>query len=550
MRRLAIISIICFLVVAFLFVSARSLLFYEGRYQSPATALPGIDGVSLALPATGLFTKVPEQQAGTVLVDFSHDNNFSPWEMNALLSRLVSGGFAAEFLKPVKSEEKDRQPKQVQELREKLRFVDAFVIISPQTPITGPEVSLIKQFVKKGGKLLLVEDPARRPRGYAYTRTGAIPINDVSAEFGVIFENDYLYNLTENDGNYRYVSFRDFSQGDLTRGLRRITLYSAGSLNGGTGVVFADGNTLSSNTEARGRLSPITLAADSKVLAIHNLAFMVEPFNASFDNDRLVSNLSDWLTNSERVFSLSDFPHFLKETMLVAFADVSQLRTGMELNNLLADLGRVPRLMRYEETAGLSQDTVFVGLFKDAAKVRGFLERGNIAVTGAGIEVRGIGTVLQAGTGVIYLYKEGDRQLLVILGDTQKRLQEIQELLKSGEFRRWLVSDTLAIYQPADFSIGATPGMVSLTSGGSATFDVSIVSSGGFADMVRLTSASAPPGLTVTPASASVASPYPVTTFTVTSTAPGTYAVTITGAAGNLIHTVTVAVTVNARPER
>ena len=547
MRRLASISIICFFVVASLFVSGKSLFFYEGRYQAPSAELSSLEDITVPSPTIGFFSEVSEQRVGTALIDFCHDNNFSPWEINVLVSRIVSKGFAVEFLK-AKSGEKDKaQESRLQDLREKLRFVDAFVIISPQSPVSNQEVDLIKQFVKKGGKLFLVEDPARRPKGYAYTRTETIPINDISAEFGVIFENDYLYNLKENDGNYRYVSFREFNQSELTRGLNRITLCSAGSLRGGDGVVFSDENTFSSNMEARGKLAPIALAADSKVLGIHNLTFMIEPFNASFDNDRLIGNICEWLTTSERVFPLSDFPYFLKEAPLVTYADVSLLRTGIELNNLLVDLGKNPRVVRYEEATSPSRDTVFIGLFKDAAKVRRFLERGNITSTDTNIEVQGIGTVPQAGTSIIYLYKEGDTHLLVILADTQKRLQETRDLLKSGEFRRWLVSDTLAIHQPGDFSLSANPSTISFTSGGNATFNVSIIPSGGFADTVRLASASTPAGLTVTPESATVTSPYPTTTFTVASSTPGTYTVTITGTSGPLTHTTAVAVTVKAR---
>ncbi len=549
MRRLASISIICFLAVALLFVAGKSLFFYKGRYQAPSAGLPSLEGVTVSSPAIGLFSEVPKPRVGTVLVDFSHDNNFSPWEINALLSRVVSRGFAVEFLKTAKSEAKDKDATQkpVQDLREKLRLADAFVVVSPQSSFSSQEIDIIKQFVNKGGKLLLVEDPTRRPKVYAYERTEGIPINDISAEFGFIFENDYLYNLKENDGNYRYVSFTEFSQSELTRGLSRITLYSAGSLRGGAGVVFTDDNTFSSVIEAKGKISPVALAADSKVLGIHNLTFMIEPFNASFDNDRLIANAGEWLTTSERAFSLSDFPYFLKEAPLVTYADVSLLRAGIELNNLLVDLGKNPRVARYEEAA--SQDAVFIGLFKDAAKVKKVLERGNIISTDTNIEVQGIGTMPQAGISIIYLYQEGDRRLLVILADTEKRLQETQALLKSGEFRRWLVSDTLAIYQPADFSLSATPGTISLTSGGSATFNVSITPSGRFADPVRLTAASAPAGVTVTPASAAVASPYPATTFTAASSTPGTYTVTITGASGTLTHTTTVAVTVNARSD-
>lgn len=78
MKRLASISIICFLVVAFLFISGKSLFFYKGRYEAPPAALPGLESIVVPTPTAGLSTEVPKRQAGAILVDFSHDNNFSP----------------------------------------------------------------------------------------------------------------------------------------------------------------------------------------------------------------------------------------------------------------------------------------------------------------------------------------------------------------------------------------------------------------------------------------------------------------------------------------
>jgi hypothetical protein len=97
-----------------------------------------------------------------------------------------------------------------------------------------------------------------------------------------------------------------------------------------------------------------------------------------------------------------------------------------------------------------------------------------------------------------------------------------------------------------DFSLSASPGTLTFTSGGSATLTVSITPSGGFADAVTLTSASTPSGLTVSPDSTVAVSPYPAATFTVASNTAGTYVVTITGTNGSLTHTASVSVTVNA----
>ncbi len=98
---------------------------------------------------------------------------------------------------------------------------------------------------------------------------------------------------------------------------------------------------------------------------------------------------------------------------------------------------------------------------------------------------------------------------------------------------------------PTDFSISVNPTTISFTSGNSATINVSIIPSGGFAGPVTL-SPSIHSGLTVTGAAMPVSSPYPTTTFTLTSNTPGNYQISITGTSGTLIHTAAINVSVQA----
>lgn len=449
MKKLIAITVVCFIVVSCLFVVGKGLFFYQGRYQPPPTTLPNLADINAPALAAEAFSETPEKRAGTVLIDFAHDNNFSPWELNILLSRVVSRGFAVEFWR-AKPEDKAGGETRARDLEGKLRFVDTLIVISPQIAFAVKEIDLIKEFVKKGGKLLLIEDPTRRPAGYAYQRTESVPINDIATEFDFLFESDYLYNLKENNGNYRYVFFKEFTQHELTRGLGQILLYSAGSFSGSAmGVVFTDENTYSSKTEARGRLSPLVLATDSKVLGVYDLTFLIEPYNASFDNNQLISNISDWLTVSGRTFSLADFPYFLEDAPVAAYSDVSLLRQGLEFKNFLTDMGKNPSVAKYEETASLAKDTVYISLFKESAKIKKFLDSANIIFTETNVEIKGMGTIPQKGLAIIYLHREGEKEMLAVLAETDEKLKETLDLLKSGGFRQWLVSDTLAIYPPA-----------------------------------------------------------------------------------------------------
>lgn len=132
--------------------------------------------------------------------------------------------------------------------------------------------------------MLLIADP---------TRSNAM--NSLSLEFGLIFEADYLYNMKENDVNYRNIFITGFKENEITKNLTKIALYSAGSITSAdSGIAFGDDNTFSSVVGTRKGLSPMALAGQSKVLAIYDFTFMTEPYNGVLDNNRLISNMADW----------------------------------------------------------------------------------------------------------------------------------------------------------------------------------------------------------------------------------------------------------------
>ena len=123
-------------------------------------------------------------------------------------------------------------------------------------------------------------------------------MNSLSLEFGLIFEPDYLYNMKENEINYRNIFVTEFKENEITKNLEKITLYVAGSISSAeNGIAFVDRDTFSSIIESRKQLSPMALARESKVLAVHDLTFMTEPYNGTLDNNRLIANIADWLAS-------------------------------------------------------------------------------------------------------------------------------------------------------------------------------------------------------------------------------------------------------------
>ncbi|HEY7812516.1 MAG TPA: S8 family serine peptidase [Nakamurella sp.] len=116
--------------------------------------------------------------------------------------------------------------------------------------------------------------------------------------------------------------------------------------------------------------------------------------------------------------------------------------------------------------------------------------------------------------------------------------------------------DTLAAYQwvatTPDFSLTATPGTVTISGGGTATFDVTSAGVNGFAGDVALTVTGLPDQATAVLAPATVTGGSGTSRLTVTTTAqvvPGNYPVTVAGTGGSLTRTTTLTLVVQGPPD-
>ena len=291
----------------------RGFFFYSGFYSPPPSEMPSYEHIAVPpAPSVAFIDSVSDNISQTVLIDLAHDNNFDVEELNVLMLRLISRDLAIKLFEvegdleeellgeeeeeanqgeDTLNEEEDLEEAELgeeeEELEEELLVASAFIVVAPQEEFSNEEKETINEFVENGGKLLLIADPTRHSR-----------INSLSLDFGLIFEPDYLYNMKENEINYRNIFVTEFEENEITKNLEKIALYTTGSISSADdGIAFVDQNTFSSLVETRKKLSPIALAEESKVLAISDLTFMTEPYNGALDNNKLISNIADWLAS-------------------------------------------------------------------------------------------------------------------------------------------------------------------------------------------------------------------------------------------------------------
>ncbi len=272
-------KIVFMVLIVCIVIGAQTLVFYRGIYSAPPMNICDIEDIQVSLHLPTEFIDVHGTGEGTVLIDSSHDNGFELEELNLLAYRIISRGYSIEYLEDSES------------LEERLANASAYIVISPATAFSWEEVEEIRNFVDNGGRLMLIDDPTR-PAPESKDK-----MNTLSTEFGIVYRNDYLYNLKENAGNFRYIYLTDFEDNGITKNLNKLVFYTAGSISPSEkGVIFTDENTYSSIREVPGRYSPVVLTG-SNVLAIGDLTFLTEPYNV-LDNNQLVSNIADFLTDT------------------------------------------------------------------------------------------------------------------------------------------------------------------------------------------------------------------------------------------------------------
>ena len=422
-------------IVAF---AAAYLFFYPGAYAgSPIPQMEfSAGGVAGVNDGTQWAPSAADRSGGLVLVDTLHSNGFSSREILTLRTRVVAQGYDLELLGNfARASESDRRA----HFTERLREADALVVITPLVAYSAGEVDLIEDFVRKGGKLVMVSDPGRRDQ-----------MNTLAQRFGVQFRPDYLYNQEENDKNFQNIFVRDFRPDELTAGLDTIVLFTAGSITSpGPGLAVADARTESAVAENNGDLYVMARAANRNVLAISDFTFMIPPHDSMVDNDRLLSNIIDFVTTSDRIFDLADFPHFyrtgLDDGVQILLGRPNLLASSTKLKNGLEDYGIDADIQGTED---VSRDTVFLGLHDDALQVRQYLQSAGVRVDDAvglpfGAEVD------PKGTAVTVLDREGGRHVLILLADTPKTLDTAVSRLLDGKFRSNLISETASVSTPS-----------------------------------------------------------------------------------------------------
>lgn len=206
-----------------------------------------------------------------VFVDVSHKNIFIYEILGAFWSKLIENNMKVYFT-------------DIQSLANYMTYIGmpkALIIICPNSPFNYYEINIIKNYVIRGGKLILIYDPSIVPSIY---------INMLAQEYGMYFSEGYLYDMKHNYGVYRNIIVRKFTNHILTSNITELTLFTAAQVYGGEkGLAYTFNTTYLSLLDVKGIYTPI--AINGKVLAIGDLTFMLDPFQDISNNKTFLENL-------------------------------------------------------------------------------------------------------------------------------------------------------------------------------------------------------------------------------------------------------------------
>lgn len=325
--KLAIAAVLFFLPILF-----TTMWFYSGLPVRQEAALP--DFPTIDLPMQPISTPIalptpPKTTTSRVVFDMNHANMFSLSEIDPLLRNIESHGGEISLYREEGS------------LAETLKSASSIVSIAPMNTFSHEEMQAISNFVHTGGRLVIITDPTRNTQftdGGLFGMSGVDSANLLLEPFDLSFKDDYLYNLVENEGNFRNIIISDFPTNILMKDVGQLVLYGTHSLSpNGYALAGVNDDTVSSAEQAD-ELSPIRIikAGSGQVLAIGDVSMMTTQYAQSADNQVFIQNLAKFLTTNARSKTLSDFPFVFEGQVAVQL--VGDIKMNGELLSAISTL--------------------------------------------------------------------------------------------------------------------------------------------------------------------------------------------------------------------
>ena len=325
-RRLLILLVAVACLLGPVAIRARLLGYNQRPYIPPSiaafkiAATPAPTATPFAVNQTTSAALSPLRR-GPVVVDLAHFSRLNPSSFQPLEAALASQGIGLRlWLSNIdigKLQNYLDFPDQSEALAAQLDDASGIIIVSPFFLWSKAEIALLEKFVANGGRLLLISDPD--VQGDFPTAT-----NMIGAPFGVVFNDDYLYDTVANDENYTHFFQKTFLDQVTRLNGSKIAFYGGRSISGAvTAQVHSAPTTLSSLRTGLSDFTTVAIGGQQtnqsagRVLALSDFDVLTEPYVARFDNQRILTFVANFLGASQRADTLANFPAYLGKDVIL-----------------------------------------------------------------------------------------------------------------------------------------------------------------------------------------------------------------------------------------
>ena len=421
-------------------IIGRSLWFYRGTYQPPdQIPIPPFSEIMIpGLPSQNgetTSTKAELQGKPVVLIDTAHSNRFDVSELETLTRRLSARGASIQLLDSNASFDSLG-------LEGRLKFASAYIVVSPFEPFSASEVEAVRRFVEQDGRLLVILDPTRSSSDSFdfddFSNGVDITVaNQLLEPLDLAFSDDYLYDLVENEGNFRNVFFESFNESPLTEGLDIVTMYAARSVftEAGTPLILGGKTVFSSITDTGGGHSVAATSPDLRALALGDLSFLQPPYDGVTDNRQLIENLADFLIAGVREPALENLPFVFDGSVAVVQSGDFSLQTetlsAIEATKSALNAAGIELILTADPPE--DADLLVLGLFDPDPDLDDYLEPLEITLPSDDPEgllhVPGFGALSPAGIGVVGIVRVDGTTTLALLAEDEEKLVSLLETM-------------------------------------------------------------------------------------------------------------------------
>lgn len=259
-----------------------------------ASAFNTDDAVAEVPQEDGELTMSADAEGQVVVIDTTYSSSVTPETVTPMANTLTENGATVRFSSGGSGFG----------LNSSLSEADAYVIVGASQPFSDSDVSGMRAFTDAGGRVVLMNEP----QGGSSSLDGLLgasgsfgapnPLLPLTSEYGLSYDNGYLYNMADNSNNYRNIYATPSGSSGLTEGVDRVVLHESVGVNGGQSVLTATEGTTQSSTRRSDSYTVMTRSGN--LVAVGDSSIVDQEYVYRADNEVLVGNLLDFLVSGEK----------------------------------------------------------------------------------------------------------------------------------------------------------------------------------------------------------------------------------------------------------